>query len=266
MSRNIPARSAISAVAVAVVAVAVLLGLILWGKHAAEAHGSSAAQVPAGFTAIEGDDIFATIAEAQQEAGSWEVATVAYVQGQAQPNSVVQVDDSGEKQVFTVRLTTQGGVAEGIWDGSTFYEKNPQGTGAEQWFSYPEGTLDEAALKGLSTDVAASAEDFTIIETKVVGSEVITDLDDHEIDTVKYRVIMEPKGDAAAAGVDPSAQRVQVDLWLDEENRPIQVRGIATSSSSETTTLYSKYGESFDIKAPSPDQVTERSLEQQQPQ
>ncbi|MFS3127149.1 hypothetical protein ACLM5J_01945 [Nocardioides sp. Bht2] len=268
MSRNIPARTAVVAVTVAVLAVALLLGLTLWGKHAQDEQGEGGAmKVPAGFTAIDADKIFETIADAQADAGSWQVTTLAQVQGQEQASNVVQVERRGDVQAFRIQMPNPaGGVLEGLWDGTTFFEKNPQGSGATTWYSYPAGTFNAEALNRLSTDVAGLQEGFTTIEAKVVGTEVITDLQDREVKTVKYRVILEPSEDAAAPGVDPTVQRVQIELWLDSKNRPVQLQSAAPTSGSETTTYYSDYGKSFDIQAPSADQVTERKLETQDAQ
>lgn len=266
MSRNIPVRSAVVAITVGVLAVALLLGLILWGKHAQDEQGASAAQLPAGFTAIDADEIFETIADAQSDAGSWEATTLSVVQGQSQSGNVVQIEQRGDVQAFRVQQPNPaGGMLEGVWDGKTFFEKNPQGTGAEQWFSYPEDTFNADALNMISSNVAALRRGYATVSADVVGRELLTDLKGREVNTVKYLVILEPNAETAAAmpGMDPEAQQIRIELWLDKNDRPIQTQGISQASGGETTIFYSDYGKSFDIKAPNPDQVTERDLETQ---
>ncbi|CAM3335453.1 hypothetical protein NODU109028_12315 [Nocardioides dubius] len=266
MSRNIPARSAVAAIVVGVVTIGLLISLILWGKHAqGDSPAGAGHQVPDGFSSIEAEEIFSTIAQAQKDAGSWQVTSVSTVQGQQQPSGVVQVQLKGEQKTFRISMTTQAGVIEGLWDGERFYEKSPNGDAAKPWYVYPEETFNPDALASLTSDIEAMTKGYDIVEDEVVGSETVTDLEGNETEAVQYRLVIEPSADATAAGVDPATQRFQLDLWLDADNRPVQLQSTdlgaeaSAQSASQMTTYYSQYGETFDLTAPAADQVTDKA-------
>ncbi len=258
--------------ALALVVIALLLVMVTLGKDdgseapAADLAGTGIpTELPdldEGFEAIAADQLFATVAGAQRAAGSWEVSSVARVAEGNLPTATQQIALVGDQVRFRVLMQVQDRAVEGRWVDEIFYLKGLNPRRWVPWYQMPD---DENTRSYLNALVEASDADSLSrlgepATYDVVGLEDVTEIDDDVVRAAHYRVGIDPGdltgGEEETSDVPPS---LTIDLWVDAQDRPVQVQTTLVSQGEEftTTLFFSDYGASFDISAPAAADVTE---------
>jgi len=150
--------------AAALVVIAVLLAMVSLGQEdgvtsATGPAGAGAAELGEGFEAIEADELFATVAAAQREAGSWEVSSVAQMAEGDLPTATQQIDLLGDQVRFRVLMEVRGRAVEGRWVDEAFSALEQHGyhvgsaytaaRGDDAKFLYRDGLWHGADLLGV---------------------------------------------------------------------------------------------------------------------
>lgn len=253
--------------AAALVVIAVLLAMVSLGQEdgvtsATGPAGAGAAELGEGFEAIQADELFATVAAAQREAGSWEVSSVAQMAEGDLPTATQQIDLLGDQVRFRVLMEVRGRAVEGRWVDEAFYLKDLNPKRWVPWYQMPDDENTRGYLASLveASDANSLARLGEPATYEVLGIEDVTELDDDVVRTAHYRVGIDPSGMAGAQAADPAtAPSLTIDMWVDAEDRPVQVRTTLVSAGEEftTTLFFSDYGADFDITAPAADEVTD---------
>lgn len=232
----------------------------------AEAEEQPLPELEEGFEAIAAADFFRTIAEAQQAAGSWEVSSVVVADGEETPVVRQQLSYHDDGADFRIQMPVdenqvEDGVVEGLYVDEVFYLKglNPA-RWDENWYQVPNDdeilATFESTLQGTAAANFATYGEPTSYE--VVGIEDVTELDDDVVRAVHYRIEIDPStAMGASAG---QGEMLTMDLWVDGDDRPVQVESVVSSGGEEyrSALYYSDYGADFDLAAPAPAAVTER--------
>lgn len=219
-----------------------------------------------GFEAIPAADIFGVIAKAQEDAGSWEVSSLVITNGEETPVARQQLSYREGGADFLIQLPAdeeqvEGGLVEGLYVDGSFYLKglNPSGWD-ERWYVVPDDdqmlVTFESTLQSSSAANLSSYGEPTVFD--VVGVEDVTELDEDTVRAVHYRLEFDP---SVSLGAEASGdERLVMDLWVDAEDRPVQVETVISSGGQEYTSAlyYSDYGADFDLAAPDDDNVTDR--------
>lgn len=257
--------------AVALVVIALLLVMVTMGQDDDPTSSAepTAAGLPTelpeldeGFEAIAPAELFATVAAAQRSAGSWEVASVAQMSQGELPTATQQIVLDGDQIRFRVLMQVQDRQVEGRWVDETFYLKGLNPKKWAPWYQMPDDESTRAYLAALveASDADSLSRLGDPASYEVVGIEDVTELDDDALRAVHYRVGIDPSSLAGAeqepAGTPPS---LTVDMWVDADDRPVQVQTTLVSQGEEftTTLFFSDYGAAFDISAPGAGQVTD---------
>ncbi|WP_110206752.1 hypothetical protein [Nocardioides daejeonensis] len=269
MSSQFPRSTALTAGVAGLVALGALLG---WGylgdkdddtRPAAGSSAEALPELPGDFQAIPAKELFATVASAQRAAGGWEVSSVAEMAGEKTPTTLQQVAITDNGADFRIEMTIDGTLVEGLWIDQVFYLQgfNPK-KWAESWYRVPD---DEAQQSQFATMVeASSAASLTAFGEPatydVVGVEQVSELDDDVVEAVHYRVTVDPSSLSGQQGA-AAGEAFTIDLWVDAEDRPVQVDSTLSSGGQDyrTTLFYSDYGKDFGLAAPARGDVTERT-------
>lgn len=271
MSRQLSRSSTAQAALAAVLVIGVLLLLVINGhdddvreQQKADAEQASPAEAPrelaGGFTTITADEFFATLTSAQKESQGWHVAMATNENDETV--SVVNQDVWMDGDRAVLRGTTEGPSGPVVMlsvDGSVYFKG--LGDQARPWWKVPDRPAF-AQLRALAEEEPFLDDVDDPDEFEVVGVEKIDgtaeDGSAAEVDALHYRVGVEAETyDTRGAAVPAS---VTMDVWVDVQDRPVQtitsytVDGIRT----ETTLLYSDYGQVEQIKAPPPASVTRK--------
>lgn len=223
-------------------------------------------ELEGGFEPIAAADIFETIATAQRDAGSWEVSSLVITNGEETPVARQQLTYHDDGADFLIQLPAdekevEGGLVEGLYVDGSFYLKglNPSGWD-ERWYVVPDDdqmlVTFESTLQSSSAANLGSYGEPTAFE--VVGVEDVTELDDDVVRAVHYRLEFDPS--ASLGDQAEGDERLMMDLWVDAEDRPVQVETVISSGGQEYTSAlyYSDYGADFGLAAPADDDVTDR--------
>lgn len=251
---SLPVSSTVQVVASAVLALGVLLLLVVsGGDDAQDEAGSEEASAPIqlsdGFTAIDREDFLATVARAQQQAGTWRTVSVSELDGTSTPPSVQQsrVDEDGTDTRVEIQGTF-GPLVLLVVDGQPYVKgMTPKKTPwlrlsderAEQVLAVAEAVADPARF-----DDAGEPTDFEVVGVEDVDGTL----------AVHYRLTVEPA---------PGAPPVEMDMWVDAGDRPVQAVSVSRSDEGtrRDTLLYSEYGAPVDIAVPPKGQVTTKAPE-----
>ncbi|KRF12966.1 hypothetical protein [Nocardioides sp. Soil796] len=258
LSRSLSAQAALAAILV----VGVMLLLIVSGhnrdeadKEKAEDSGSSSVadepqELAGGFVTVPAEEFFTTVIAAQKAADSWRVVSVQEVDGQAAAPSIQDIAGASSEPAIRISLPGAQGRLIGVYVDGTFYVKGIRGSVKPWWQAPASPELEDLLLFADPDRFLGSLSEPESFE--VVGVEN-TDAGP----AVHYKVGIE----AAALddeGVENGTQPVQMEMWLDKENRPVQaVTSYTVEGKTATTTLvYSNYGQQLEIAAPPAGQVT----------
>jgi len=219
-----------------------------------------------GFEAIAPGELLGRIAEAQRAAGSWEVSSVATSAGEESPPVLQQLmyTDSGAN--FRIQMAAddkeiEGGLVEGLYVDENFYLKglNPK-KWSQRWYQVPNDDRVLASFQSmLQGSTAASLTAFgEPAGYEVVGIEDATELDDDVVRTVHYRLQVDPSAAMGASGA--TEELLTLDIWVDAEDRPVQIESSIASGEDEYSSAlyYSDYGKEFELSAPARSDVTKR--------
>ncbi|WP_235736335.1 hypothetical protein [Nocardioides alcanivorans] len=284
MSRQFPRSTAVVAGLTGAVVLAALLG---WGAiggddEDAGAKGSENSatsdepgdrtepeelpELEEGFTAIPAAELLPTIAEAQQNAKSWTVTLDGESAGTPTPQALQEIQFTDTGATFRIQMAVTNDLAtesvvEGLYVDETFYLKgfNPK-KWDQAWYQLPNDDQLLASFESMLQGATASnlMKLGEPSEYEVVGIEDVQELDDDVVRAVHYKLTVDPSAAMGAQGVTEDMQ--YLDIWVDAENRPVQVNSLITSGGDDyrSTLFYSEYGKDFGLVAPAKKDVTDR--------
>lgn len=286
MSRSLPRSSALQAGLAALLVIGVLLLLVVAGHNRQESTqdtGQDSSVVPAreledSMTSIASDKLFETVTAAQRAAGTWFVISASEQDGQSMAPSVQEISLEGDQPAIRTSFDSGLGTIEALYVGKQFYIKGFTGKEKPWW---KVSTDDTASRLIQSLTPYADPTEFLSSMTspkkfEIIGVEEIEALqakpgDDIEgesaskVRTVHYRMQIEALGEKApgtdegATGETPSAATpMQMDMWVDAQDRPVRVETVVSSQGQRLTTrlYYGLYGEPVTIEVPRSEEIT----------
>lgn len=257
MAHTLPTRATLLA---SFVALLLLAGVATFVGLASDDDGgggggdqaSPAASLPEGFVEIPGDVFVDRIFGAQRAAGSWHVEKVTQAAGVPREASLdTEVHGSGIDISGTVNYPHDEAnptpVEVRVIDG--VYYATGLGS-AKKWWQIDPTASDTAqaaqdALSALSDQTTSERLQDAVAEVELVGKDLV-----EGVTVAHYRVTLTLPGD--------ETQVATLDAWVDADDRPVKLVTTAEleGTTVTSTSVYSAYGEDFDIQAPPPSETT----------
>jgi hypothetical protein len=247
----------------AVLALAVGLSLGLAGcSGGGSADTADGAKLPDGFTALAKTDFYREVLAAQRRSGSVHVDSQSVGEGgHAIPASA---DLSFHDDQVDVHSTVTGatGVLETVLVGKQFYAKGLSHSGPPWWHvNLRAQDAGAQVLRGMLAQADPGRQLAALSEPASFELLGAAEIDGQE--TAHYELTVDAADYYRKLGAKAPDQpgTINLDLWLDKDNRP--VRTVTTSGQgalrTTTTATYSGYGEGAPITAPPAGEVTDES-------
>lgn len=272
MSTRRSAASTVVAVVIPLVALAVLVAFVALGKSGDEKPEAGTEDLPDGFSRIPDDVFFERLNGTQRSATSWHFEQDKKVAGttvtSVQSDNELDEDDVEDFHAKVTYCCDKEGKPVPFevtaLDGE-FYAAD-LGSEKRWWHIDPTAGAESA---GLITQLRALVSQETSPELQdavdsitVIGPDTVAG-----VRTLHYRVVIKAPVPEPLPGTSPSpapstaASEAELDVWVDEENRPVRlVLTVGTGATRvETVTTYTKYGDDFDIEAPPAGETTEKA-------
>lgn len=245
----------------AVAAAVVALGLVFVFANGDDGPKKADIELPAGFEKLDEDEFYQAMRDAQQAAGTFHLRSQIRTEGAAADppaDADVQFADdgkiashirmpAGKGRLLQVVLVDGRVYVAGLTPGAKpWWRVNLQ---AKEGLAASMARLVETANPQRQFDALQDPEKFALVGPDDIG----------KTPAVRYSVTLDAtdyytalgRAEEAALLPDPDAP-IDIDLWLDADNRPIRTIATtrATGAPSTTTIAYSDYGQDVDVVAP----------------